>query len=117
MHNFRKLSVYSKALMFNKLVRSVTRKFPKDEIYSLTSQFRRAADSIVLNVSEGAGNRSNKEFAKFLDYSIRSGHECVACSDIAITNEYINETIHQELFSRADEIIAMLVGLQRSLLR
>jgi four helix bundle protein len=117
MHNFRKLKVYNKALEFTKAVRFVTRKFPKDEFFSLTSQFRRAADSIVLNISEGPGNRSDKEFAKFLDYSIRSGHECIGCIDVALANGYITEKAHRELFSHVDEIIAMLIGFQRSLLK
>ncbi len=117
MRNFRKLQVYQKALAFTKVVRSTTKRFPKDELFSLTSQFRRAVDSIVLNISEGAGNRSDKEFAKFLDYSIRSAHECIGCSDIALVNDYINEKTHTEIFEMADEIIAMLVGLQRTLLR
>jgi four helix bundle protein len=115
MHNFRKLKVYEKALAFTKTVRSTTRKFPKDELFALTSQFRRAADSIVLNISEGAGNRSDKEFAKFLDYSIRSGHECVGCIDIAFVNDYVSEKIQSDLFGDVDEIIAMLIGFQRSL--
>lgn len=115
MHNFRKLQVYQKALELTKSVRLATRKFPRDEIYSLTTQFRKASDSIVLNIAEGAGNRSNKEFAKFLDYSIRSGHECIGCIDIALTNEYISENAHRELFEQIDEIIAMTVGLQRKL--
>jgi four helix bundle protein len=87
----------------------------KDEMFSLTSQFRRAVDSIVLNISEGAGNRSDKEFAKFLDYAIRSAHECVGCNDIALVNTYINKQTHQELFGKVDEIIAMLIGLQKTL--
>lgn len=117
MHNFRKLKVYEKGLGFTKKVRSLTRRFPKDEIYSLTSQFRRAADSIVLNIAEGAGNRSEREFAKFLDYAIRSGHECVGCLDIGLANEYLSEKIHSEMFNDVDEIIAMLIGFQRSLLK
>ena len=100
-------------MKLTKLVREVTRKFPKDELFSLTSQFRRAADSIVLNISEGAGNRSDKEFAKFLDYAIRSAHECVGCDDIAFENEYFSEKTHQEIFNETDEIIAMLIGFQR----
>ena len=117
MHNFRKLNVYVKALDFTKTVRSATRKFPKDELFSLTSQFRRAADSIVLNIAEGAGNRSDKEFAKFLDYAIRSGHECVGCLDVALTNEYLSERMHSEMFKDVDEIIAMLIGFQKALLK
>lgn len=93
MHNFRKLKVYEKALSFSKTVRVVTRKFPKDELFALTSQFRRAADSIVLNIAGGAGNRSDKEFAKFLDYAIRSAHERIGCADVALINEYILEKI------------------------
>ena len=117
MRNFRKLQVYQKSLAFTKVVRSVTKKFPKDELFSLTSQIRRAVDSIVLNIAEGAGNRSDKEFAKFLDYSIRSAHECIGCGDIALINEYINDKTYEEVFTQADELIAMLVGLQRALLR
>ena len=111
------MQVYQKALAFTKIARSVTKNFPRDELFSLTSQFRRAVDSIVLNIAEGAGNRSDKEFAKFLDYSIRSAHECIGCSDIALVNEYVNEKTHGEIFEKADEIIAMLVGLQRTLLK
>ena len=117
MHNFRKLKVYQKALQFTKAVRSATKRFPKDELFSLTSQFNRAADSIVLNIAEGAGNRSDKEFAKFLDYAIRSGHECIGCIDIALANEFISEKIHSGLFNDSDEIIAMLIGFQRTLLQ
>lgn len=50
----------------------------------LTSQFRRAADSIILNIAEGAGNRSKVEFLPLLaglGYFIRSGYECVGCID------------------------------------
>src|SRR3972149_110992 len=104
MHNFRKLKVYQNALHFTRTVRVVTRTFPKDELYSLTTQFRRAADSIVLNISEGAGNRSNKEFAKFLDYAIRSAHECIGCTDISRSEEYIDEHLRSDLFTEADEI-------------
>jgi len=70
-----------------------------------------------LNISEGAGNRSNKEFAKFLDYAIRSAHECIGCIDIAFSNQYISEKIQRETFSAVDEIVAMLIGLQRSILK
>jgi four helix bundle protein len=115
MHNFRKLKVYQRSLAFTKAVRAITRRFPRDELFSLTSQFRRAADSIVLNIAEGAGNRSDKEFAKFLDYSIRSGHECFGCIDIAFVNEFISEKAHGSLVKEVDEIVAMLIGFQRTL--
>jgi four helix bundle protein len=117
MHNFRKLIVYQKGLKLTQDVRKVTNGFPKRELFSLTSQFQRAVDSIVLNIAEGAGNRSNKEFAKFLDYAIRSAHECIGCIDIALENKYSTEQQHKFLFKQINEIIAMLIGLQRTLIK
>lgn len=98
-------------------VRKVTNDFPKRELFSLTSQFKRAVDSIVLNIAEGAGNRSNKEFAKFLDYAIRSAHECIGCVDIALESKYTTEQQHKYLFEQIDEIIAMLIGFQRTIIK
>ncbi len=115
MHNFRKLQIYQKGLLLTKQVRKITNLFPRKELFSLTSQFQRAADSIVLNIAEGAGNRSNKEFAKFIDYAIRSAHECVGCADIALENKYTTEQQYGYLFEKIDEIIAMLIGFQRTL--
>lgn len=115
MHKYEDLNVYQKALAYTNTVRIATKSFPKDELYSLTSQFRRAADSIALNITEGAGNYSNKEFARFLTYSIRSGFECKGCVDIALINGYIDEISKQVLKNDANEIIAMLDGLYKSL--
>ena len=117
MHKLKELNVYQKALRFTKIVRTTTKSFPKDEIFVLTSQFKRAADSIALNIAEGAGNSSKKEFQKFLDYSIRSGFECIGCADIALENEFVDKTLYDEVTSTVNEIIAMLDGLQKSLAR
>ena len=117
MHKYEDLKVYSKALIYTKTVRDITRDFPKEELYNLTSQYRRAADSIVLNIAEGAGNYSDNEFARFLTYSVRSGCECKGCIDIATINGYINEKIKQELKNEANEIVAMLDGLHKSFSR
>jgi four helix bundle protein len=117
MHKFSELKVYQKALTFTKLVRQTTRIFPKDEMFILNAQFRRAADSVVLNIAEGAGNTSKKEFSRFLDYSIRSGFECIGCCDIARENGFLSTSSYFEIVKDANEIIAMLDGLQKSLHR
>ena len=83
----------------------------------MTAQFKRAVDSIVLNIAEGAGSSSKKEFGRFLDYSIRSGFECIACSDIALENEFVQKDQYDKILSEVNEIIAMLYGLQKSLTR
>lgn len=117
MHKFSELNVYQKALAFTKTVRKTTKSFPKDEMFVLSSQFKRAADSIVLNIAEGAGNSSKKEFSRFLDYSIRSGFECIGCGDIAHENEFLTASTYKEIVGTVNEIIAMLDGLQKSLNR
>ena|SRR3990172_4888409 len=117
MHKFRDLSVYKKALMLTKDVRERTGGFPKTEIFGLSSQFRRAADSIVLNIAEGAGNSTQKEFSRFLDFSIRSGFECLGCCDIAFINGYLGKSAISELNDKINEVIAMLYGLKKSLKR
>ena len=115
MHKYEDLHVYQKALLYSNTVRVATKDFPKEELYSLTSQYRRAADSIVLNIAEDAGNYSDKEFARFLTYSVRTGFECKGCVDIAFINKFIDEKHKQQLKSDANEIIAMLDGLYKSL--
>ncbi len=115
MHKYQDLKVYQKALVFTTTVRSTTKDFPKEELYSFTSQFKRAADSIVLNITEGAGNYSDKEFTRFLTYSVRSGFECKGCIEIAFVNKYIDEKTKQNLLDSVNEIIAMLDGLYKSL--
>ena len=117
MHKFKDLEVYRKSLIFTRLVRETTRRFPKDELFGLSSQFRRAADSIALNIAEGAGNSSKREVARFLDYSIRSGFECLGCLDIALENTSIEANAYKSLSERANELVAMLYGLKKSLLR
>jgi four helix bundle protein len=115
MNKFRDLMVYAKSLALTKIVREKTTHFPRNEQFSLTAQFRRAVDSIVLNIAEGAGNSSNREFGRFLDFSIRSGFECLGCCDIALTNDYLSNRDYDELCSKFNEVIAMLYGLKKSL--
>lgn len=111
MHKYEDLKVYHKSLEYTRVVRECTQRFPKDELYILTSQFRRAADSIVLNIAEGAGNFSSNEFGRFLSYSIRSGFECKGCIDIATINGFIPTEKNEILKNNVNEIVAMLNGL------
>ena len=101
-------------MQFTRTARQVTKSFPRDEQFVLSAQFRRAADSIPLNISEGAGNDSVKEFSRFLTYSIRSGYECSGCLDVALVNSFIDKDSHSQISDEVQEIIAMLVALQRS---
>lgn len=115
MHNFKKLKVYDKAIDLGCEVRKLIKKYPKEEMFALSQQFRRAVDSIALNIAEGSGNSSNKELSRFLDYSIRSAYECICCLDISLKNEFIMTKQYDVMFSQTDEVIAMLIGLQKKI--
>ena len=83
MNKFRELRVYQKAVTFSRVIYGVTGEFPRSEVLCLTSQLRRASYSIVLNIAEGAGSGSTKEFIRFLDIAQRSTFEVMAGLDIA----------------------------------
>jgi len=62
---FEKLLVWQMAVGLSIDVHNMTKAFPKDELYILTSQIKRASDSVVLNIAEGSTGQSNAEFNKF----------------------------------------------------
>ncbi|MBL7764239.1 MAG: four helix bundle protein, partial [Chitinophagaceae bacterium] len=75
MQNYKDLKVWVKAHAFTLNVYEVSKVFPKDELYSLTSQLRRASSSIPANIAEGCGKNSQGEFAHFLNISLGSANE------------------------------------------
>ena len=112
--NFEKLSVYQKALNAADWVYKSTATFPKNEIYGITSQFRRAVVSIALNIAEGSA-RSKKEFRRFLDIAQGSVLECVALVEICKRRNFLEEPIVLRLRTAFSEISKMISGLKRSL--
>ncbi len=77
-HNFRRMLIYDRALELAAEVYALTRRLPRDEAFGLTSQLRRAALSVVLNIAEGSGASSCREFQRFLEIARRSLYEIEA---------------------------------------
>ncbi len=96
-------------------VYEITKLFPKDELFGLTSQVRRAAVSIALNIAEGAGCESDLEFARFLDISIRSTYETITALHISARLKYCKQDAADKLIADAEEIARMITGLIRKL--
>jgi four helix bundle protein len=115
MHNFRKLKIYQKAVGFSVLIYELTKTFPKEELFGLTNQIRRAVISISLNIAEGSGNKSNKEFKRFVEFALRSNYEVMSCLEIALRLNYCNKEDYDSLIAESDEIAAMLVGFSKQL--
>lgn len=93
----------------------LTRNFPQHEIYGLTSQLRRTAVSIPLNIAEGAGSDSPNEFKRFLDIALKSTYETMTALEISERLQYANQDNLKSLQAEADQIAAMIVGLTKSL--
>jgi four helix bundle protein len=112
---FENLHVWQKALDLSDEVNSLTKKFPNDELFILTSQIKRAADSVVLNIAEGCTGQSNAIFKNFLSYSLRSAVEVVSCLFIAQRRKFINEDDFQKLYQEYEALTKMLTSLRNTL--
>lgn len=115
MFKFEKLEVWQKSIDFSFDIHQLTRTFPKEEVYILTSQIKRAADSVALNIAEGSTGQSNPEFKQFIGYAIRSAIEVVSCLYIGKKREIIKEIDFKEFYDKAEIIIKMLQALRNSL--
>lgn len=111
---FEDLKVYQKALDYVDEVYDLTKKFPKDERYGLTTQFIRAAVSISLNIAEGAGD-TNAQFNRYLQIAWDSAKECVVCSTIARRQKIITEKEDIDMRVKLAELSKMIVSLQKYL--
>lgn len=112
---FEKLIVWQKAVDLSYNVHELTRSFPKEELFILTAQIKRAADSVSLNIAEGSTGQSNPEFNKFLGYALRSNIEVVSCLYLAKRRELITEDRFTSIYEQCEEILVMINGLRNSL--
>ena len=117
MFRFEKLEVWQKAVDFADRVYVVTRGFPVEERFGLTSQMRRASVSISSNIAEGTGRSSNKDFAHFVEIGYGSLMEAVSQTQIAFRQSFLNDADRGDLYMSAEEVARMLSGLKASLLR
>ena len=109
---FEELKVWQRALDFTLAVHQVTLGFPKEELFVLSSQIKRAADSIALTIAEGATGQSNPEFNKFLGYAVRSAIEVVSCLHIGRKRNIIKDDDFQSLYIESTIIIKMIQALR-----
>ena len=111
---FEDLKVYQKAMDFGEMVNRLVTKFPNHELYALSSQFRRAADSIALNISEGYPG-TDPQFIKHINYAIYSSNECVSCSTKANRRSYISNEEDEENRKHLSELTKMLSSLRNKI--
>jgi four helix bundle protein len=116
MRDYKKLEVWKKAhntYLFIK--KDIVPKFPKEERFELTAQLNRAALSIPLNIVEGCGRFSDKDFAHFLDTALGSTNEVDYCCYAALELDYISKDKYESINNMINEVRAMLISFLKFL--
>ncbi len=112
---FRELKMWQKSIELAIIVYDVTKVFPKEEQYGITSQVRRASVSIPSNIAEGFGRRYEKDFSRFLSFSIGSLFEVQTQLEICFRLKYIDENGFHEVFNLTREIERMIVAFRNKI--
>ena len=116
-HNFRRMFIYERGLELVTEVYALTRCLPRDEAFGLASQLRRAAVSVVLNIAEGSGASSSREFVRFLEIARRSLYEIDACLAVGVRLCLLADAACRGTAAHADELAAMITGFTSQLRR
>ena len=111
MRDYKKLDVWKKSHeMYMYIKKNIANKFPKEERYELTTQLLRAALSVPLNIVEGCGRNSDKDFAHFLNISLGSANESDYCCYVALECNYISNEEYDKANKLLNEVRAMLIN-------
>ncbi len=109
------LKVYQMAYKLAMEIFEITKKFPKEETYTLTDQIRRSSRSVAINIREGFAKRKYKQvFIRHLNDALGSSEETRGWLDFAKSCKYIPEEKHKKLDGNYDEISAMLFTLMKN---
>ena len=112
---FEGLEIFHIAVDFSVRVYELVNKFLAEERFDLTSQARRAANSIVLNIAEGSGRGTKKDFSHFLDMALGSTFETVACFFIAEKQSYISKQDLDAIKSGGESVGKRINAFKRTL--
>lgn len=115
MKDFRQLKVWEKAHQLALSVYKVTKGFPKEELYGLTSQIRRAGMSIPTNIAEGCGRNTDPEFARFLQIAMGPASETEYQLILAHDLEFLTKDTYEKLHTDVEEVKRMLASLLKTI--
>lgn len=115
MQDYKKLIVWQKAHQNVLDVYKLTIGFPKEEVYGITSQVRRAIISVANNIVEGAGKFTDKDFANFLQIALGSCQESEYLLMLSFELKFIDKKNYDTIISQNGEVKAMLISLIKRL--
>lgn len=111
----KRLVAWQKSMELVVLIYDLTKTFPSEEKFGLTSQIRRAAVSAPSNISEGAADRSPQQFINFLGIAIGSLNELSTQLEVSFRVGYLSEKLHIKAQDLTDECLKTTFGLKRSI--
>ncbi len=112
---FEGLKVWQKSIQLSGEISELTESFPKKEMFILTSQIQRAADSVALNIVEGSTGQTNPEFRRFLGFALRSAIEVVSCLYLALGRKLIDQIRFDYFYEFLTELIKSIQALRNSI--
>lgn len=113
--SFEELTIWQESRKFTNKIYALTKKFPKEELYGLTSQIRRAAVSIMSNIAEGFDRRSDKELSNFLSIARGSTAEVQNNLYIALDLKYISKEEFNKTYKESKNVAKRINGLMNYL--
>lgn len=112
---FEHLDIWKFAVIYSTTIYTLTKKFPREEIFGIVNQLRRAANSVSANIAEGSGSASIKDFSHYLDIAVKSIHETVSFLYIAKEQNYITEAERAAIYMEAESLVKQIQAFKRSL--
>ena len=113
--SFKDLKIWQKGMEIVIDIYNLTKDFPREELYSMTSQMRRSAISIPSNIAEGFKRYHDKEYRQFLHITLGSSAELETQLILAKKLEYIKEKEAEKIYEKIDHLSRMITALMRKL--
>lgn len=113
--NYENLDIWKKSITLATCIYTLTRQFPKEEVYGLTSQIRRAVISISSNIAEGAGRGTKKDFLRFIMIALGSLNEVESQIHVSRQLHYLTDAECKEILNKVRELGNLLGGFRNYL--
>jgi four helix bundle protein len=112
-YRFQNWQVYKDARKLRQEINKIAKTLPPEERFILADQVRRAILSVILQIAEGSNRKTEKDKNLFINRSLTSLDEVVACMDCALDDNYINEAKYKEILEKTEVVSRQLQGLQK----
>ena len=115
MFRFEQLEIWQLAIAYANKLYDFSNTLPKEELFGLSSQIKRAAVSISTNIAEGSGGTTNRDFRNFLDIAIKSAVETVSLLQFCKQRNFISESLLKCLYNESELLIKKIYAFKKTI--